>query len=382
MFPSDLEVPDELEYVVLKDLTLEDRNYYLFIRDLEERKARKAGVSTEGELMEKAREGGYWTKLEDDIETRGAERLAFLESEFKAKAKFRSRQNIIKVQIEDVLAKQKYVEDKRLKMKHMSAEYLAHEIACFQLLKRVVIRPDDSLLITDDDTFLRLKEEYVVFLYYLVQEVMQEGAFETATLREIARSTEWRLTWSLSRENLPALFGRGIGDLTINHRMLIYWSRVYDSVFEAPDPPDDETIKDDELFDDWLSDRDAERRGHKTNRSDSSVAHHQEQGRVIDGEFIENCSCGKKRMNAGKGLGEKLPHDPTCTYGTWRVFNQAEQDASANRFYGRNSNSIRKILDTEQEKIMKKGSVEDQDLRTKQTRSLFGMQTKVISVRK
>lgn len=378
MFPKDLEVPEGLEYVILKDLTLEDRNYYLFIRDLEEHKARQAGVPTEGELMEKARVGGYWGKEEDDIDARADDHIAFLESEFEAKAKFRSRQNIIKLQIADAHAKKEWIESKRQKFKQNSAEYLAHEIACFKLLRRVTLQPDDTLLIPDDNTFLKLKEDHLIFLYYLIQEMMGEGAVETVILREVARSTEWRLIWTLSRENLPAIFDRSVGDFTVNHRMLIYWSRVYDSAFECQEPPEDDTVQDNDLFDEWLSERDLERRGRGSGDVNSSTSHHQEQGRVLDGEYIEKCVCGKKRQNTGKGHGEKLPHADNCQFGVWRSFSAAEKEDRARKVYGRNSNTIRKTLDIEQDKVLQKGSVEEQDLRGKATRTLLGMPTKVI----
>lgn len=383
VFPPELEAPPDVEYVVLRDLSLEDRNYYLFIRDLEEKKARQDGVPTEGELMEKAREGGYWGKEEDDIESRADEHIAFLEAEFEAKKKFRSRQNIIKLQIEDAQEKKRWVQRKKLEIKQHSAEYLAHEIACFKLLRRVAYRPDDQPLIADDTAFLSLKREYPTFLYFMVQEMMEEGILDTPTLREIARSVEWRLVWSLSRENLPAIFDRSVGDLTINHRMLIYWSRVYDSAFESPEPPEDEIINDDERFDEWLADRDLERKeraGEIVNRSKTS--HHQEQGHVLDGEYVEKCTCGMKKANAGKGLGERMPHATTCLYGTWHQYSPEEKEAKARRVYGRNPSGIRKTLDAEQERVLRSGTVEEQHLRGKKTRTMLGMPTKVIPMKR
>lgn len=383
VFPPDLEVPEGLEYVILKDLTLEDRNYYLFIRDLEERKARQDGVSTEGELMEKAREGGYWGKEEDDIAENADDHIAFLKSEFEAKKKFRSRQNIIKLQLEDAYAKKEWVERKKGELRQNSAEYLAHEIASFKLLRRVVLRPDGRPLIPDDDTFLLFKKEYTIFLFYLIQEMMGEGVLDTPTLREIARSTEWRLTWTLCRENLSSIFGRNIGDLTINHKLLIYWSRIYDSAFESAEPPDEDIIKDDDLFDEWLADRDIQRRERRDeDTSRSKTSHHQEQGHILDGEYVEKCTCGIKKVNIGKGHGERLPHANNCLYGTWHQYTQEEKESRARRIYGRNPSNIRKILDSEHDRVLQQGVVEEQNLRGKKSRQLLGMPTKVIPIKK
>src|SRR6185503_17947902 len=87
-FPIDMEVPDGFEYVLLKDLTLNDRNFYTTIRDIEENKARREGVPSEGELMVIARQSGYWGQVEDDIEAKADAHIAFLEAEFEAKKKF------------------------------------------------------------------------------------------------------------------------------------------------------------------------------------------------------------------------------------------------------------------------------------------------------
>jgi len=378
LFPQELEVPDGLEYVVLKDLSLDDRNYYLFIRDLEEAKARKEGVPTEGELMEKARAAGYWTKDDDDIQERADEHIAFLEAEFVARAKFKSRQNIIKLQLEDAHAKKEYVIRKRNELRQRSAEYLAHEIASFMMLRRVALRPNSELLLPDDYTYLHFKEEYIVFMFFLIQEMMSEGALDIVDIREMARSTEWRLTWSLSRENLPALFNRTIGDLNINHKMLIYWSRVYDSAFESTETPDDEVINDDMRFDEWLANRDL---GRREDHSDSKTAQCQEHGQVLDGEYVEKCVCGAKAYNHGKGLGERRIHADHCLYGTFQRYTQQEKEATARRVYGRNSKNIRKLIDTEQQRVLQKGEIEEQHLRGKKTRAMLGMPTKVIKIK-
>lgn len=381
VLPPDMEAPAGLDYVVIRDLTLEDRNYYLFIRELEEHKARAVGVPTEGEIMQQARESGYWTSDDDDVEKRADDHIAYLEGELKAKSKFRSRQNIIKLQIDDANAKKEYVQNKRNNLKQKTAEHLAHEIASFMMLRRIVTKPDGTLLLPDDETYLFFKENYPMLMFYLVYEMLAEGIMETPDIREIARSAEWRLTWVLGRENLPSIFGRNVGDLNINHKLLIYWSRVYDSALESTEPPELETLNDDDLFDDWLASKDLERKTNKMDRK-TGADHHQERGYILDGEYVESCNCGMKAKNAGKGLGERIPHANTCPYGTWREYTTEEREARARHVYGRNSQNVRKLLDNEQENILKRGSVEEQQLRGKKTRHLLGMPTKVIPIRK
>lgn len=378
-FPVDMEVPEGLDYVLLKDLTLHDRNFYITVRDIEELKARREGVPSEGDLMVIARQSGYWGQVEDDIETKADEHIAFLEADFEAKKKFKSRQNIIKLQLEDAHAKKRYVARKRSELKLNSAEYLAHEIAAFRLLCRVALRPDDTLLFPTEEAFVAYKTSHFQWVYYLLNEVMSEGMWEIPTIRQIARSIEWRMFWTLSRENLPSLFGRSVGDITFNQRLLVYWSRVYDSAFETPEPPEKDVIEDDDLFDQWLANRDLARKEEKTSDKNKK---HAEQGQVLDGEHIDTCTCGAKVQNKGKYLGEKVPHAMTCPYGTWHRYTPEEREKKAQAIYGRNSKSIRDIMNREQDTVLQKGLVQEQDLRTKQTRQKLGMKTNVIPIRR
>ena len=286
---------------------------------------------------------------------------------------------MIKRQIKKAKERKRAVEFKRHELHINSAEYLAHEVASFSLAKRTVYDQDGDLLWDTDTDFIDFKEQYFPLLIFLVHAIMNEGVLDTDELREIARSPEWRLVWCLNRENLTGLFDCPIGDLTLNHKLLIYWSRVYDSALESPEPPDMEIINDDERFDDWLASRDLAIK-EKTDKSPSGMQDHNEQMHVLDGTYIETCSCGAKERNVGvKGLGERERHQSDCLYGTYRQYTPEEKDKIARRIYGRNSNRVRKLLDKEQEVILKRGTVEDQYLRQNKTRQLLGMQTKVVS---
>ena len=379
-FPSDVEVPPGIEYVFIRDLTLSDRNFYTTVRDLEAQKSLKEGVPSEAELMVAARQSGYWGQFEDDIEAKADEHITFLEADFEAKKKFKSRQNIIKLQIEDAQAKKRAVARKRNELKLNSAEYLAHEIASFQLLRRIVLRPDGTLVFRTDEELVEFKRTHFGWVYHLLHELMSEGMWEVSAIREIARSIEWRMFWTLSRENLPALFNRTVGDITFNQRLLVYWSRVYDSAFETPEPPEKDVVEDDDLFDQWLANRDLARKEDKesTDKKKKSA----EQGQVLDGEYVDTCNCGAKAQNKGKYLGEKVLHAVTCPYGTWHRYTPEERQAKAEAIYSRNAKSIRELMSREQDTVLEKGLVQEQDLRTKNTRQRLGMKTNVIPIRK
>jgi len=371
--PDHVDRPPGLDYVVLRDLTVEDRNLYLFIKSTEEKRAKRDGVPSEKELMANAREGGYWGQFEDEVEAKSEDHLAFLRAELEAKKKFKARQNIIKLQIEDVLAKQEAVSRKRTEFRMNSAEYSAHEFASFALLRRVTLDIYGQEVFKDEQEFLVYKNNYLVFLYYLIQEIMNEGILPTKDIRAVAKSTEWRLIWVLSRENLPAIFNRPLGDLTLNHRLLIYWSRIYDSAFERAEPPSQEIVNDDEKFDNWLVEKDT---GSKV--KEDGASDYQEEGRMIEGYFVNDCYCGMKAKNKGRGLGERLPHESTCPYGKWHQNTPEEKAKVAERIYSKNKPGMRKFMDSEIENVSRRGLIEEQHLRGKKSRELLGLETKVI----
>ena len=103
---------------------------------------------------------------------------------------------------------------------------------------------------------------------------------------------------------------------------------------------------------------------------------------MLDGEYIERCTCGMKQKNAGKPHAVRMPHAEDCQYGTWHKFTKEEKERRARYIYGRNASNIRQVMDAEQERIINSGAVEEQDLRNKKTRNLYGMPTKVTSVKR
>lgn len=70
-------------------------------------------------------------------------------------------------------------------------------------------------------------------------------------LRLVARNEPWRSMW-LAAVKTGNLFNRSASDLTDLQRALISWTCVYDNAFESMNPPSNEIIEDDALFDDWM----------------------------------------------------------------------------------------------------------------------------------
>lgn len=376
-------IPDEYETpvatVFLRDATVEDRNYYLHIKEVEEAKARKEGVKTEGEIFSEAKQAGYWTENDDLVLKEADEHIEFLRGEMDRKG-FAARKRQIEAQIRETQAQKTEVEHKRQDLVALTADYHAHSVAVTALLRRVVLNLDGTLLWPTEEAYVEFRNLYPPVVQHLMHEMLSEGLWETAEIREIARNVEWRLMWSLSRENLNGLFDRPISDINFNQKLLIYWSRVYDTAFEDPKPPDQETIDDDEKFDAWLANRDLERKEEAEGRKNkNSVYNHQEQMVVLDGEFIETCTCGVGPQNK-VGLGLKQPHAEGCKFGHWRDYTPREKEEIAAQIYGRNTSGVRRYLDKEQDKVLRAGMVQEQHLRDKHARKVIGANTNVIPI--
>lgn len=377
--PSDI-APPSLEYILIRDMKVEDRNLHTFVRKRELEIARQQGVLTEAELMLEAKKVGLWTESDDLVLSKADDHIEFLKSEL-ARQKFLARKKSLQADIDKTLEKKHSTLSKKNEYFVNSADYYASEAAATALLRRVVLNLDGSQLFPTDESLLLFKRDYYPFIIFLTNAVLSEGVWEIDEIREVARSPEWRLTWSLQRENLPGIFDRSVGDLTLNQKLVIYWSRVYDSALESSEAPPIDIINDDDKFDEWLANRELSSKedseSKKLGRND-----HQEKMQSLDGEYSEACNCGVKTKNIGKGLGERIPHARTCTYGIFRRYTREEKSQVASQVYSRNSDRVRNLIDQEQQAVIERGELQEQHLRGQKSRHILGMKTDVTSIKK
>lgn len=72
---------------------------------------------------------------------------------------------------------------------------------------------------------------------------------DAAEYRELVRNEPWHSYWSANKENV---FGCPAVDLSDDQRMLILYSKMYESVYNHPDCPAEEIINDDDMLDGWM----------------------------------------------------------------------------------------------------------------------------------
>ena len=107
-----------------------------------------------------------------------------------------------------------------------------------------------------------LNESDNILIGNIVEEINKASTLETKQIREIARAPGWRFRWNAGKTH-GGLFERRLLDLDANQQSLVYWSQVYDSVYESYERPDDEIINDDEKLDKWFDSQDKKKKTDK-----------------------------------------------------------------------------------------------------------------------
>jgi len=83
-----------------------------------------------------------------------------------------------------------------------------------------------------------------------VFEIVQKGKIEFSELRAVSLSSQWRNRWSATKHIKP--FDREPKDWTEDQLSLANQSGLLDNIYENPDAPKEEIIKDDDAIEGWL----------------------------------------------------------------------------------------------------------------------------------
>ncbi len=168
---------------------------------------------------------------------------------------------------------------------------------------------------TDDDFDNELNIDFIEGLRITF---FDEANYPEEVLREIARTEPWRSLWTCIKGTQKLLGSQ-------NQRQLLYWSQVYDSVYDAYERPSNEVINDDDLTDSW---------------------------------FIRQSEKIDKQSN-DKAVQEKVK--PGKAGGRQEFFVVSDKDG-AQDVYGQNNPLSRAKIIQQQRLIKTKGRIEDQDL--------------------
>lgn len=124
----------------------------------------------------------------------------------------------------------------------------------------------------DNDRVWKTEEEFdnsvdPNLIAYLTKLIFYDGIYKVSEIREIARTEPWRTIWKTAQKLGTNIFDCDPAYQSKLQYTLVYWSIMYDAVFENPDAPHQDIIDNDEAMDNWLSERQAEYESRQKNRS-------------------------------------------------------------------------------------------------------------------
>lgn len=129
----------------------------------------------------------------------------------------------------------------KISLDHMTLESYASNIKNEHIIINTAFHMDDSKVFNKDAIDTDLLELFI--------KEISENTIDMQTLREIARNDIWKSYWDAAKNNI---FPPPAYEWTDEQRLLINLSKMYDSVREHPEAPDDDIINDDDALDGWI----------------------------------------------------------------------------------------------------------------------------------
>ena len=166
----------------------------------------------------------------------------------------------------------------------------------------------------------------------LLQQIMnkyRESAVNSTSLREISRTEPWRHYWGAQKE------GTFIGGVqNDDHRTLILFSKMYDSVYGHPECPSDDIVNNDDMLDGWMALNKRKAEKDKAQKQATTLI----PGRIKD---------------SAREVGVVIPHHD----GKGRILSKAERDMQAKKIYDLNDTTGKITIKQRESFIKKHGEV-------------------------
>lgn len=242
--------------LVIKPLALKDKNFVQFIYEDAIKRARDLGVVTELELRTRLKNMQIWDDSRDEMIITTTNRIQELEETLSEQSgrKLRMTKSLIS-SLKEVLRKETV---RKAELFYSSAEHYAAEARSSAIIYCSTYDEEENRWWKNWNEFLN--ESDFVFMSNIIKEINEIKSIGNKEVRELARSPQWRYLWNGAKGNIKSLFGRNLGDMDMSQRNLMYWSQVYDSVYEAYERPSDDIINDDEALDKWFEEQNKKRK--------------------------------------------------------------------------------------------------------------------------
>lgn len=232
----------------IKDLDIEDRVWIDFVHEQATAEAKEAGLLSERELAVFLEKQGVWTSKEEKDIQNHLTSITKLKAELEEDISSREEKRLSRV----IAGVEKSLERKQAtRAIHFanSLERYAEDHRIKAIIYCVSLASDGTRFWKTWDDFC--DESDHTLLAGITRELSRSRPISIVEIRRIARSPQWRSKWLASKTN-DSLFGKPVINMTRNQETLVYWSQVYDSVYESIDRPPQSVIDDDAALDRWF----------------------------------------------------------------------------------------------------------------------------------
>ncbi len=199
---------------------------------------------TKDQSTQVLRQSGTWTDQHEAQLEKYNKNLLKLKVDLYKNHKLFSRQKDIRKNIQRA---KKGIEN-FLSIKHslymVTLEYHA-ELIKKQYLTSLCVYDKDDCRVFNDSSFLNSNG---MLINYIISEEQNDNLL-IEDYRKIVRNEPWKTIWTCGKENL---FGKPACDWSEEQQALVSYSKMYDNVYQHPECPPDEVIKDDDMLDGWF----------------------------------------------------------------------------------------------------------------------------------
>jgi len=137
----------------------------------------------------------------------------------------------------------------RIKLAKISAESNALLMQQRFVISKITRTMDDNLYWPTDKAFS--DERDIELINKLVNIFYEQSTISISQMREIARTHPWRGLW-IANKNNGHWFNKSPDEASSLQQSLLYWSYIYDIVFDSMDRPIKQVVEDDDLLDSWF----------------------------------------------------------------------------------------------------------------------------------
>lgn len=332
---------DEEQFVIFKPPTLKQKAFICFISKKAYTEAISHGVLTKFELKRYFNERQLWGKDNEDLIDRVRDSIRQLinsQGETKENSRqYKRNQRVIHSKEETLMSLQR---DKR-EIFSVSAEVYSEEMKTLALIFSISYDENENKLWNTWEEFLKEVDDNLI-MDIIKQLSKNNSIISTKQIREVARSAQWRFRWNAGK-NIGDLFGKPVIHLDSNQQNLVYWSQVYDSVYESYEPPTDDIVEDDDKLDKWFEDQARKRKVKK----------------ITEGKGSSKINLSSKMQGHGEIFIMANPDiNPISPYRKHQ-----QNTPTAKEIEELNNFNIRKFKKKEQAHIKNKGLINEKDLR-------------------